>query len=80
MLSEINKIRVESNMSIRALSIKSGISKSLIGRIENSQSIPKIDIVCKLAKALNMNPEILFSILVRDENFDKISYIKGKEK
>ena len=74
MLSELYSVRTKAQMSTRALSIKSGISKSLISRIENSQAIPKIDAVCKLASALNIGPDALFSILVEGENYDKLYY------
>lgn len=41
-------------MSIRALAEKSGVAKSYIEKIEVGEVNPALDIMCKLAKALDV--------------------------
>lgn len=54
-------VRAEKNMSIRALSEKSGVAKSHIQRIEAGETNPTIETMCKLAKALDVSVNELFS-------------------
>lgn len=42
-------------MSVRALSEKSGVSKSEINYIENGVKMPRVDVLCALAKALDVD-------------------------
>lgn len=53
-------IRLEKNMSIRTLAEKSGVAKSYIEKIEAGEANPTIDIMCKLAKALDVSVCRLF--------------------
>ena len=49
------QVRQEKNMSVRALSEKSGVSKSEINYIENGVKMPRVDVLCALAKALDVD-------------------------
>ena len=48
------QVRQEKNMSVRVLSEKSGVSKSEINYIENGVKMPRVDVLCALAKALDV--------------------------
>jgi transcriptional regulator with XRE-family HTH domain len=58
--SELYHLRVQAKLTQRQLADKSGVSKSAISLIETWAAIPRIDTVCRLAKALEMRPEELF--------------------
>jgi transcriptional regulator with XRE-family HTH domain len=55
----LRKIRIEKGLSYRELAELSGVSKSGIASIENGK-MPRIDTLCKLAKALEVDIEDLF--------------------
>lgn len=50
----LDTIRLEKDMSIRALAKESGVAKSYIEKIEAGEANPTIDIMCRLAKALDV--------------------------
>lgn len=54
-------IRTERNLSIRELSVLSGVSKSQINNIENGKQNPTVYTLCCLAEALNVSPYDLFT-------------------
>lgn len=56
----INKIREEKNITIRELSRRTGIAPSVISNIESGKTKnPRINIVCNIAKGLNVSLDIL---------------------
>jgi len=55
-------------MSIRDLSVASGVSNAVISELECYKSLPKIDVLIRLAFALNIKFETLFSVLWSNEN------------
>lgn len=57
----VENIRKEKNMSIEELSAVSGVPESQINGIEQGYQNPTIDVVCKLAKALDVPGIELFS-------------------
>lgn len=67
MLTDFYHIRNQSELSIRQLSIRSGLSKTKISKLENGKYCPRLKELCRLAKALKRNPEELFSILISNE-------------
>lgn len=71
MLTDLKKIRKDKNLSFQQFKIKGGLDKSVVYNIESGQSIPRIDTVCKLAKAMMMEPVALFAILIKDEKWAK---------
>jgi transcriptional regulator with XRE-family HTH domain len=70
-LTDLKKIRKDKNLSFQQFKIKGGLDKSVVYNIESGQSIPRIDTVCKLAKAMMMEPVALFAILIKDEKWAK---------
>mgnify|MGYP000864363940 CR=1 FL=1 len=56
----VQEVRIEKNMSLRELAAASSISKTYISEIENGKKNPTLNILCKLAKALNVDVNELF--------------------
>lgn len=54
--------RTKANMTLRELEEKSGISRATINNIENGVANPTVEIICKLAIALDCAPQDLFSV------------------
>lgn len=57
----LSHVRTSKGFSIAELSRRSGISVSHIFYIENCMRTPTITVLCKLARALNVKPEDLYS-------------------
>ena len=55
------EVRLEKEVSCRELSRKSGVALSHIHNIEQGYKKPGIEVICKLANALGVSPERLFS-------------------
>ena len=60
----VYEIRRIKNMTLRNLSIKSGISRTEINNIENNLKDPTIRTMCLLSLALDVSLQDLFSIEV----------------
>ncbi|EEG52896.1 MULTISPECIES: helix-turn-helix transcriptional regulator [Enterocloster] len=60
----VYEIRRIKNMTLRDLSIKSGISRTEINNIENNLKDPTIRTMCLLSLALDVSLQDLFSIEV----------------
>lgn len=56
----LSEIRMQKNLSVRALSELSTVSVSQIENIENGTANPKIETICKLAKALEVPADKLY--------------------
>lgn len=56
----LKSVRVRKNITIKELAELSGVSKSYISEIENNKNMPTIDILCKLAKALEVKVDDLY--------------------
>ncbi|MDP4119649.1 MAG: helix-turn-helix transcriptional regulator [Bacillota bacterium] len=54
------KIRTQKGLSLRELAKRSGVSKTHIDNIESGKTMPTIDIICKIAKALEVDPRELY--------------------
>lgn len=54
------KIRQRQHLSVRQLAYLSGVSKTHINAVENGETSPTIDVVCRLAKALKVSPCDIF--------------------
>lgn len=50
----INTLRLERNLSLGKLATLSGVSKVMISQIEKGGSNPSINVICKIAKGLNV--------------------------
>lgn len=57
----VENIRKEKNMSVEQLSAVSGVPESMINKLESGNQNPTIDMMCKLAKALDVPGAELFS-------------------
>lgn len=64
--NNIRKLRIKRNFTQQELATKSKISLSALNKYERGDRTPKIDIIEKLAKALNVS----VSTLTSEENFD----------
>lgn len=56
----LREVRNKTNITLRELEKKSGISRAQIAKIENGDSVPKITTLCSLAKALGVSITDLF--------------------
>lgn len=57
----VAEARNKRRMSLQELSDKSGVAKSYIQKLEEGNANPSICVLCKIAKALNVPVETLFS-------------------
>ena len=57
----VEKYRLEKGLSLSELARKSAIAKSHLSYIENGETSPTIDTLCKISKALNVPCSDLFS-------------------
>lgn len=63
MKNNLQQLRWDRNLSQQQLSIKSGVKRSIISNIENGYTAnPSVLTVLKLAKALNVKVEDIFSL------------------
>lgn len=56
----VRAVRKEKNLTIVQLAELSGVSKSHISEIETGKQMPTIDVLCRLADALEVEPAALF--------------------
>lgn len=61
--SELKKLRISRNMSQNDLSKSTGIPQTSISDLERDRYIPKVNVCLKLAKALDVDADILFKTL-----------------
>lgn len=61
--ANLRRIRGELGLSLERLATASGVSRAMLGQIELSQSAPTINILWKIARALN----VPFSALITDQ-------------
>lgn len=60
---KLKQIREQKGISKRQLAIKSGVAISYISELENEKNLkknPTINVICRLAKALEVSPLELF--------------------
>lgn len=60
LLFKIGEIRIQKNISVRQLSLLSGVSKTHISEIERGNRIPTIEVLCRIAEGLMVRPEDLY--------------------
>ena len=61
---KIYEERTKQKLSVRQLSVKSGVSKTQINDIENGNKHPTVYVLCLLSLALNVEPCSLFEMSV----------------
>lgn len=64
LLFKIGEIRKQKNISVRQLSLLSGVSKTHINEIERGNRIPTIEVLCRLAVGLKVRPVDLYEYTV----------------
>jgi transcriptional regulator with XRE-family HTH domain len=69
----IIKLRLEAGLTQEQLAKKAGVNQSAIARIENDDSIPRMDTFIKICKALDHKIEIV------DNDYNKDSLIDVKQ-
>ena len=57
----VDKVRIKKGMSIRDLAARARISKSHVQRIEAGETMPSLEVMCRIAKALDVPITELFS-------------------
>lgn len=57
----VDKIRIQKGVSIRELADRAGISKSHVQRIEAGECSPSLEVMCRIARALDVSVTDLFS-------------------
>lgn len=57
----IEQYRVKKGFSQRTLAMKSGVARSHIASMEAGETNPTIEVICKLAKVLDVEPQDLFT-------------------
>lgn len=62
MKNKLQKIRWKKNWSQKYLSMRSQVPQSVISEIENGNEIPSVLTALKLAKALSVNVEDIFTL------------------
>lgn len=53
-------VRTAKKLTLRKLSALSGVSRSEINNIENEQKMPKVDVLCAIARGLQVPVTDLF--------------------
>lgn len=62
MILKLKEYRLKKGMSIRSLSISSGVSRAYIRGLENGDyDNPGINVICQLCKVLNVTPNELIN-------------------
>lgn len=57
----VDKVRIEKGVSIRELAARAKISKSHVQRIEAGETMPSLEVMCRIARALDVPITELFS-------------------
>lgn len=51
---KLRSLRLKNKMTALDLAVKAGVAKSTISKIENGDMTPSIEVLCKIAIALNV--------------------------
>jgi transcriptional regulator with XRE-family HTH domain len=71
----LRKLRVKRGLSLEKLSQRSGVSRAMLGQIELGQSAPTINVLWKIARAL----DVTFSTLIRAREGGGTTILRSKE-
>jgi transcriptional regulator with XRE-family HTH domain len=52
----LRELRDQAGISQEKLAEKANLHRNTVGTIERGQQVPTLDVICKLAHALNMKP------------------------
>lgn len=57
----VDRVRIKKGISIRELAARAGISKSHVQRIEAGECSPSLEVMCRIARVLDVPITDLFS-------------------
>jgi len=75
----IKEIRLQKELKLVDLALKSGISKGLLSRIENGRTIPSLPVLFNIITTLNENPGSFFETLDPSSNSPLYMLLKKEE-
>ncbi len=58
----VKQIRTERHITLKQLSIKSGVSTTHINDVENGEKSPSLEVMVRLAKALDLPIVLLYKV------------------
>jgi len=70
---EIQRLRLQHNLTLEQLAVKSGVSKSILSQIERDLSNPTLATIWRITKALESPIEEILSMKEGTKCFEKIS-------
>lgn len=71
----LKRLRAKRGLSLEKLAQKSGVSRAMLGQIELGQSAPTINVLWKIARAL----EVTFSALIQAQTDASCTVLRGKD-
>ncbi len=63
---KIKKRRLEKELTVQELAVRSGVTKGMISQIENGRSIPSLPVLFKIISALDLAISDFFADMVRE--------------
>jgi len=79
-IEKIKRIRINKNITLRALASKTGLTEGYLSRIENSENAPPISTLSRIAQGLDIDTSYLFfSATKNDEGNPNIVIFRKEE-
>lgn len=72
--ANLRKLRTQRGLSLEKLATRSGVSRAMLGQVELGQSAPTINVLWKIARAL----DVTFSALISAPEAGGIRMLRGK--
>ncbi|MEX0924017.1 MAG: XRE family transcriptional regulator [Rhodovibrionaceae bacterium] len=70
--AEIQRLRKHRGMTLDQLSMRAGVSKSVLSQIERDQTNPTLVTLCRIAEALESKPAAFFARPSDDRSIEKV--------
>lgn len=70
--AEIQRLRKQRGMTLDQLSLRAGVSKSVLSQIERDQTNPTLVTLCRIAEALESRPAAFFAGPSDDGSIEKV--------
>ena len=67
MINSLKDIRISKGISITELSLRSGISRTTIYKLEDQKTNPSLETIIKISSGVNEKPEKIFNFNVIQE-------------
>ena len=67
MINSLKNIRISKGISITELSLRSGISRTTIYKLEDQKTNPSLETIIKISTGVNEKPEKIFNFNVIQE-------------